>query len=106
MKRIRTNWIGFGEFIPLPGSKLFSDLLSQGRVSTEQVEKLQSFNFTNVDDTAFDRYIKGVRSTIVLPTRMKSYLIDNIKRPGAYSFLLKSMIGSAVDRYKAACHLS
>jgi radical SAM superfamily enzyme YgiQ (UPF0313 family) len=105
VKRIRPNWIGFGEFIPLPGSKLFGDLRSQGRVSAEQVERLQSFNFTSVDDKVFDKYIKSVRSKIVLPTRIKSYLIHNIKRPAAYSFLLTSMIESVVDRYRATCGL-
>jgi len=100
MKRAKATWIGFGEFVPLPGSKLFDELLANGRVTKEQVERLESFNFTKLSHDTFDRFIKDIRLKIVLPTRIKSYLSCNIRRPAAYIHLLKLLAEYIGERYK------
>lgn len=92
MKKIKADWIGFGEFVPLPGSKLFDELLGQGRVTKEKTEKLERFNFTKLDYEIFDKFIRNVRSRIVLPNRIKSYLIHNRKKPSAYAYLFKLIV--------------
>lgn len=97
LREIKPDWIGFGEFVPLPGSKLYDDLIRQNELKKEQVENLESFNFTNIDDQLFDCMIKNIRNKIVLPTRIRSYILNNIRRPGAYLYLLKLMLSSAVS---------
>lgn len=96
LRKIKPDWIGFGEFVPLPGSKLYDDLVEQNKLKKGQVENLGSFNFTNIDDQLFDRMIKNIRNKIVLPTRIKSYILNNIRKPGAYLYLLKLMFKSLV----------
>jgi len=100
MKKIKADWIGFGEFVPLPGSQLFNNLVSQGRTTRKKAEELGSFNFTNIDDKTLENFIQKIRCRIVLPTRIKSYLIHNIKKPAAYSYLLKLFIRYLVDKHR------
>ena len=91
MKEIKPQWIGFGEFIPLPGSKLFDELVSRGEVSKECVELMQAFNFTTLDDQKFRKFIKDVRNKIVNPRRLINYIIQNRTKPGAFLYMLKLM---------------
>lgn len=99
VKEIKPTWIGFGEFVPLPGSILFNKLLSEKKITSDCSEHLKSFNFTNVDDKTLDRFIKGMRSKIVNPVRLKSYIINNRRKPRAYLYLLKLMYGHVVAMF-------
>ena len=98
MKEIKPEWIGFGEFIPLPGSKLFSELSDKGIVSKANVEALEGLNFSKVDDKAFYKFVKDVRDKIVNPLRLKNYIIQNWRRPGAILYMFKLIAGSLFER--------
>ncbi|MCK4787534.1 MAG: radical SAM protein [Desulfobacteraceae bacterium] len=101
MREIKPQWIGFGEFVPLPGSKLFDELVDRGKVTKEEVETLGSFNFTKLDNKTFERFIRVIRAKIVVPTRIKNYTIHNRKKPAAYFYLLKLIIGYFIDKCRA-----
>ncbi len=101
MKKIKPHWIGFGEFIPLPGSKLFNELVDRGELTKERVIMLGSFNFTKLDHKTFNRFIKNVRNKIVIPTRIKSYIIYNRKKPAAYFYMIKLIIAVIGDTFKS-----
>jgi hypothetical protein len=106
MREIKPHWIGFGEFVPLPGSQLFYDLVDQGKIDKERVETMSGFNFTKLDDKTFAKFIKDVRNRIVIPTRIKYYIISNIKKPAAYLFLAKLVIGNLADGCRSILRLS
>lgn len=89
IKRIKPHWVGFGEFIPLPGSKLYNELVAQGKLQIDDVESMGSYNFTKLNDETFNFLIRRIRRTCVIPTRIKYYLIYNIKKPAAYLYLAK-----------------
>lgn len=95
MRDIKSHWIGFGEFTPLPGSKLYDDLLNDGKISVEAVEKLRGFNVTNLSDEEFKKYIKNIKRTIVIPTRIKNFFLDNTKTIKGciyvFKFILKAI---------------
>lgn len=98
MREIKAHWIGFGEFVPLPGTSLFDRLLAEGKLSKGQLETLGSFNFTSLDDTTFDRFIKDIRNKIVIPTRLRNYILHNIKKPRAYLFLFRLIVEYLANR--------
>lgn len=98
VRAIKPHWIGFGEFIPLPGSKLYQDLLNKGLLTSESVESLAPQNFTKMDNCTVEKYIKHIRNRIVIPTRIKSYLIYNWRKPGAYAYMLR-LIGKMLLDY-------
>lgn len=97
---IKPTWIGFGEFIPLPGSELFNKLLAEKIIAKENAENLKCHNFTNVDDVPFDNFIKQMRRRIVIPTRIKSYIAINRSRPSAYAYLLRLMLNYVTDSFR------
>ena len=74
LKEIKPHWIGFGEFIPLPGSKLYEDLVEKGAIKPEYLDITQSYNFTEMSGEELEALIKNIRNKIVIPTRIKSYL--------------------------------
>ncbi len=92
MKNIRPNWIGFGEFIPLPGSKLFDELSDRSLISKENVEVLEGLNFTKLDDENFYKFVKDVRNKIVNPIRLKNYILQNWKKPSALLYMLRLIV--------------
>ena len=92
MKNIRPNWIGFGEFVPLPGSKLFDELLDRSLISKENVEALEGLNFTKLDDEDFYKFVKDVRNKIVNPIRLKNYILQNWKKPSALLYIFKLIV--------------
>ncbi|MCX5892123.1 MAG: radical SAM protein, partial [Deltaproteobacteria bacterium] len=92
MQEIKPDWINFGEFLPLPGSKLYDDLNKQKLITTEILEYSEPYNFTAIDDTTFDQLMKTIRKDIVLPLRIKSYLLSNIRRPLAFIYILKLLM--------------
>jgi len=100
MKEIRPDWIGFGEFIPLPGSKLFDDLIDKKLIKIESIEALEDLNLTKVDDEYFHEFVKNVRDKIVNPLRLRNYIIHNWKKPGAFLYMLKIILGSIRDKFK------
>ena len=100
VRAIKPHWIGFGEFIPLPGSMLYCELMKQGLLKPEDVETMKQLNFTKMDDATFEKWIEHIRNTIVLPTRVKSYLRHNFKRAGAYWFIAKTLFNSIRERIK------
>lgn len=100
VRAIKPHWIGFGEFIPLPGSMLYCELMKQGLLKPEDVEAMKQLNFTKMDDATFEKWIEHIRNTIVLPTRVKSYLRHNFKRAGAYWFIAKTLFNSVRERIK------
>lgn len=101
MKEIKPHWIGFGEFVPLPGSKLFDDLLDRNLINRESIEEVEDLNFTKVDDKCFYEFINNVRNKIVNPTRVKNYFIQNWEKPGAFLYILKLIIESIVDKLRS-----
>lgn len=98
VRAIKPHWIGFGEFIPLPGSRLYQDLLNKGVLTPESVESLVPQNYTEMDDCTMEKYIKHIRNKIVIPTRIKSYLIYNWRKPGAYAYMLR-LVGKMLLDY-------
>ncbi|GAF86669.1 unnamed protein product, partial [marine sediment metagenome] len=92
MKNIRPHWIGFGEFVPLPGSKLFDELSDRSLISKENVEVLEGLNFTKLDDENFYKFVKDVRNKIVNPIRLKNYILQNWKKPSALLYMLKLIV--------------
>jgi len=100
MKEIRPDWIGFGAFIPLPGSKLFDDLIDKKLIKIESIEALEDLNLTKVDDEYFHEFVKNVRDRIVNPLRLRNYIIHNWKKPGAFLYMLKIILGSIRDKFK------
>ena len=91
VRAIKPHWIGFGEFIPLPGSMLYCELMKQGLLKPEDVETMKQLNFTKMDDATFEKWIEHIRNTIVLPTRVKSYFRYNFKSAGAFWFIAKTL---------------
>ena len=67
---------------------------------------MSGFNFTKLDDKTFAKFIKDVRNRIVIPTRIKYYIISNIKKPAAYLFLAKLVIGNLADGCRSILRLS
>ena len=104
LREIKPHWIGFGEFVPLPGSKLYKDLTEKGEVTREEVENLKSFNFTKLDQISFNKIIKDIRRKIVNPTRLKYYLIHNIKKPMAYLYIIEKLIEYIIDILTQVSH--
>lgn len=102
LKYIKPHWIGFGEFVPLPGSILYDDLLKKGKISVEAVEKLEGFNFTNLSNEEFEKYIKNINRTIVLPIRVKNFILDNMQTPQRCIFLIKFIIFTLRDLFVSA----
>ncbi len=98
VRAIKPHWIGFGEFIPLPGSGLYYDLINKGVLAPESIESLTPQNFTDMDNCTLETYIKHIRNKIVIPTRIKSYLIYNYRKPGAYVYMLR-LIGKMIVDY-------
>ena len=98
VRAIKPHWIGFGEFIPLPGSRLYQDLLNKGVLTSESVGSLVPQNYTEMDDCTMEKYIKHIRNKIVIPTRIKSYLIYNWRKPGAYAYMLR-LVGKMLLDY-------
>jgi radical SAM superfamily enzyme YgiQ (UPF0313 family) len=98
MRAIKPHWIGFGEFIPLPGSNLYYDLINKNMLKPENIESLALQNFTEMDSNTLGKYIKHIRNKIVIPTRIKSYLIYNYKKPCAYTYMLR-LIGKMLVEY-------
>jgi len=92
MKNIRPHWIGFGEFVPLPGSKLFDELSDRSLISKENVEVLEGLNFTKLDDENFYKFVKDVCNKIVNPIRLKNYILQNWKKPSALLYMLKLIV--------------
>lgn len=97
LKVIKPHWIGFGEFIPLPGSKLYQKLVMSSIFKQDDAESLRQINFTVMDDKTFEAWIRRIRNRIVIPTRIKSYLLYNIGNPAAYWFLVKLIIKMTLD---------
>ena len=102
MKKIKPHWIGFGEFVPLPGSKLFDDLADQNLINKENIESLEGLNFSKVDDENFYKFAKDIRNKIVNPTRLKSYILQNWKKPAAFLYMLRILAGSLVETCRSA----
>lgn len=100
MREIRPDWIGFGEFIPLPGSKLFDDLIGKNLIKTESIEALEDLNLTRIGDEDFRKFVRDVRDKIVNPLRLKKYIIHNCRRPGAFWYIFKIIMGSIRDKFK------
>ena len=100
VRAIKPHWIGFGEFIPLPGSMLYCELMKQGLLKPEDVETMKQLNFTKMDDATFEKWIEHIRNTIVLPTRVKSYFRYNFKSAGAFWFIAKTLLNSVRERIK------
>jgi len=101
MKKIRPQWIGFGEFVPLPGSKLFDELVERKLVNKENVETLDGLNFTDLDDERFNKFVRDVRNKIVNPTRLKNYILQNWKRPKAFLYMFKLIVGYLTDTFRS-----
>lgn len=105
LKETRPHWINFGEFLPLPGSKIYDDLIAKNLIKEEMLEYTEPYNLTKLDDKTFGDKIQTVRKKIVLPTRIKSYLKCHINRPMAFIYLLKLIFGGIPTRIKQyACH--
>jgi len=98
LRKIKPHWIGFGEFIPLPGSRLYNEMIKKGLLDADNMEAIGTFNFTKLDNTTFEALISRIRNNIVIPTRIKSYLMYNLQKPKAYLFLAK-LVGETLKEY-------
>jgi len=98
MKRIHPSWIGFGEFIPLPGTKLYQDLIAKGLLKPDEAGSIGKMNFTKVDNATFEKFIGDIRKKIVIPLRVKSYIFHNMFKPGAFIFIFKLLLNNLLGR--------
>lgn len=89
---IKPHWINFGEFLPLPGSKLYDELNEKKLIKPEILEYSEPYNFTAIDDNTFDQIMKRIRKDIVLPARIKSYFLSHITRPMAFIYIIKLLL--------------
>ena len=67
-------------------------------LTSESVGSLVPQNYTEMDDCTMEKYIKHIRNKIVIPTRIKSYLIYNWRKPGAYAYMLR-LVGKMLLDY-------
>ena len=102
MRCTKPHWINFGEFLPLPGSPIYNDLKDRNVIRPEMLEYTKAYNLTEMDDETFERLIAKMRKEIVLPTRIKSYLYHNRRKPMAYAYLAKLVVGAMKSRLSSS----
>lgn len=86
LRKIRANYVDLFKLIPIPGSKLYNELVKKGLLNPEEtIGYLRSLDFTNLTDLnltemdaeTFNLLFEKVRTTIALPTNSINYIRNN-----------------------------
>lgn len=86
LKATRPNFIGYGKFIPLPGSKMFNDLKQRIVVDNDWTKYHSSLsnnhylNFSAMSDKEFNNLAEHYWLHLVQPTGEKGYISYNLPR--------------------------